>query len=107
MDDVKEAINQAPDSAEAYLLSLAHKYAKKACQEAKKLVKAAKLEESEAKTLEDAVFENFKKVLSHVSLHKPTCLFLVSQFFMFKFFIEGFNLKLDFFFFFFAANTTG
>ena len=94
MKDVKEAIKKAPNTAEAYLYSLAHKYAKKAYQEASKLVKAAKLEqseaktpkakseaavklskaESEAKTLEDAVFENFKKVLSHVSLHMPTCL---------------------------------
>ena len=79
MADVKEAINQAPGSAKAYLYSLAHKYAKKAYQEASKLVKAAKLKqskakrpkvESEAKTLEDAVFETFKKVLSHVSLRK-------------------------------------
>ena len=91
INDVKEAIMQAPDSAEAYLCSLAHKYAKKAHQEASKLFKAAELEESkaktpnaksaaqaktlkaksEAKTLEDAVFENFKELLSRVSLHTP------------------------------------
>ena len=97
MKDVKEAIKKAPNTAEAYLYSLAHKYAKKAYQEASKLVQAAKLEqpkakrpkvESEAKTLEDAVFENFKKLLSHVSLHKPLSygayafkVFVVARFF--------------------------
>ena len=68
MNDVKEAINQAPETAKAYLYSLAHEYAKKAFQEASKLVKDGKLEQSDAKALENAVFENFKQLLAFVSL---------------------------------------
>ena len=88
MNNIKEAIKQAPDTAEAYLYSLAHKYARKAYQEAKKVIKAAKLEqsvaktpeaksdadvilgnaESEVKTLGSDVVKNFNQLLSHVGL---------------------------------------
>ena len=69
MNDVNEAINQAVDTAKAYLYSLAHKYARQAHKEASKLVKDGKLEQSDAITLEDAVLESFKKVLCYVSLY--------------------------------------
>ena len=69
MNDVKEAINWAPKTAKAHLYTLAHEYARKAFQDASKLVKDGKLEQSDAKSLEKAVFENFKKTLSYVSLY--------------------------------------